>query len=109
MHVLKKRFNFFHNMECIILEIFTSITRKNNNIKDMIKSNLNCSKLKFSIIQKGKFHIFSSQLLVIKICKSYIALAMSHTIIFIRIYTIIVSIYEKNYHNFIVLHSCRLR
>lgn len=37
MHVLKKRLNFFHNMERTILEILTSITRKKKNIKYKIK------------------------------------------------------------------------
>lgn len=39
-----------------------------------MKSNLNHSKLRISMIQEGKFHIFSLQLLVMKIYKIYIAL-----------------------------------
>lgn len=40
---------FFYKMECTILEISTFIANKNNN-EDTIKSNLNNSKLRISII-----------------------------------------------------------
>lgn len=58
MHVLKERFSFLHNMKCKILEISTSTTKKN--IEDTIKSNLNRSKLRISMIQKGNMWIFPS-------------------------------------------------